>query len=175
MIKFNGNVKFNVFITYMHDMWLPWSSFWSCLVFFFFLPQELVGYILCCWFDYLLYSPPWTCIVGKQRKVAEYYKKQESLLEGFNEMETMTETGGFPGTLTEVDCSITIIYIYFFIHEASLTCFDNNISVKIFWFPIKHDRLKVLNTWRWKINVYLERVLLKKRAQCFSGWTEATS
>ncbi|KAL2972266.1 hypothetical protein AAZX31_15G244900 [Glycine max] len=37
----------------------------------------------------------------KQRKVAEYYKKQESLLEGFNEMETMTETGGFPGTLTE--------------------------------------------------------------------------
>lgn len=37
----------------------------------------------------------------KQRKVAEYYKKQERLLEGFNEMETMTETGDFPGALTE--------------------------------------------------------------------------
>ncbi|KAI4323255.1 hypothetical protein L6164_022876 [Bauhinia variegata] len=38
---------------------------------------------------------------GKQRKVAEYYKKQESLLEGFYEMETMAETGCFPGSLTE--------------------------------------------------------------------------
>ncbi|XP_027340185.1 metal tolerance protein 10-like isoform X2 [Abrus precatorius] len=37
----------------------------------------------------------------KQRKVAEYYKKQERLLEGFSEMETVTETGGFPGSLTE--------------------------------------------------------------------------
>ncbi|KAI4333272.1 hypothetical protein L6164_018104 [Bauhinia variegata] len=37
----------------------------------------------------------------KQRKIAEYYKKQESLLEGFNEMETMTETGCFPGSLSE--------------------------------------------------------------------------
>ena len=37
----------------------------------------------------------------KQRRVAEYYKKQERLLEGFNEMETMHETGFFPGSLTE--------------------------------------------------------------------------
>ncbi|KAI9162114.1 hypothetical protein LWI28_024016 [Acer negundo] len=37
----------------------------------------------------------------KQRKVLEYYKKQERLLEGFNEMETMTETGCWPGSLTE--------------------------------------------------------------------------
>ncbi|KAK4839062.1 hypothetical protein QYF36_018802 [Acer negundo] len=37
----------------------------------------------------------------KQRKVSEYYKKQERLLEGFNEMETMTETGCWPGSLTE--------------------------------------------------------------------------
>ncbi|MED6188325.1 Metal tolerance protein 9 [Stylosanthes scabra] len=37
----------------------------------------------------------------KQRKVAEYYKKQEKLLEGFNEMDTMAETGFFPGSLTE--------------------------------------------------------------------------
>jgi hypothetical protein len=47
-----------------------------------------------------------TCVSGKQRKVAEYYKKQERLLEGFNEMETMHETGFFPGGLTEVDFSI---------------------------------------------------------------------
>ncbi|KAK3025087.1 hypothetical protein RJ639_044327 [Escallonia herrerae] len=37
----------------------------------------------------------------KQGKVAEYYKKQQSLLEGFNEMETITETGCVPGSLTE--------------------------------------------------------------------------
>ncbi|XP_054794784.1 metal tolerance protein 9-like [Prosopis cineraria] len=37
----------------------------------------------------------------KQRKVAEYYKKQKRLLEGFSEMDTMTETGFFPGSLTE--------------------------------------------------------------------------
>lgn len=37
----------------------------------------------------------------KQRKVDEYYKKQERLLEGFTEMETMHETGFFPGGLSE--------------------------------------------------------------------------
>ncbi|QCD85973.1 ferrous-iron efflux pump FieF [Vigna unguiculata] len=37
----------------------------------------------------------------KERKVAEYYKKQEKLLEGYNDMDSMTETGYFPGTLTE--------------------------------------------------------------------------
>ncbi|QCD96198.1 metal tolerance protein 10-like [Vigna unguiculata] len=41
------------------------------------------------------------CKPRKQRKVAEYYKQQERLLEGFSEMETMTETGGFPGALSE--------------------------------------------------------------------------
>lgn len=39
---------------------------------------------------------------GKQYKVAEYYKKQERLLEGFNEMETMNEMGGLPDSRTEV-------------------------------------------------------------------------
>ncbi|KNA17301.1 hypothetical protein SOVF_081290 [Spinacia oleracea] len=37
----------------------------------------------------------------KQGKVADYYKKQERLLEGFNEMESINETGFFPGSLTE--------------------------------------------------------------------------
>ncbi|KAK7317466.1 hypothetical protein RJT34_01729 [Clitoria ternatea] len=37
----------------------------------------------------------------KQRKVAEYYKKQERLLDGYNDMDTMNETGYFPGSLTE--------------------------------------------------------------------------
>ncbi|GMY33165.1 metal tolerance protein 9-like [Fagus crenata] len=37
----------------------------------------------------------------KQAKVAEYYRKQQQLVEGFKDMETMTETGGFPGSLTE--------------------------------------------------------------------------
>ncbi|GKV29478.1 hypothetical protein SLEP1_g38407 [Rubroshorea leprosula] len=43
----------------------------------------------------LLFTP------RKQRRVSEYYKKQERLLEGFNEMETITETGSFPGSLSE--------------------------------------------------------------------------
>ncbi|KAL4179124.1 hypothetical protein AMTRI_Chr13g85750 [Amborella trichopoda] len=38
--------------------------------------------------------------LSKRHKVAEYYKKQEELLEGFNEMETVTELGCLPG-LTE--------------------------------------------------------------------------
>ncbi|XP_030962205.1 metal tolerance protein 10-like [Quercus lobata] len=37
----------------------------------------------------------------KRRKVSDYYKKQERLLEGFTEIETMTENGGMPGSLTE--------------------------------------------------------------------------
>ncbi|KAJ7982077.1 Metal tolerance protein [Quillaja saponaria] len=37
----------------------------------------------------------------KEYKVAEYYKKQERLLEGFNEMETMAEMGCLPGGLTD--------------------------------------------------------------------------
>jgi len=49
------------------------------------------------------------CLVGKQGKVAEYYKKQERLLEGFNEMESINESGCFPGSLTEVDCSFNVL------------------------------------------------------------------
>ena len=39
---------------------------------------------------------------GKQKQVAEYYKKQEKLLEGFNEVDAFTELGVLPGSLTEV-------------------------------------------------------------------------
>ena len=42
--------------------------------------------------------------VGRRSKVSDYYKKQERLLEGFTEMETMAENGGMPGSLTEVGC-----------------------------------------------------------------------
>ncbi|KAK8648792.1 hypothetical protein V6N13_129535 [Hibiscus sabdariffa] len=41
------------------------------------------------------------CTPKKQRKVLEYYKKQEMLLAGFNEMETMNDMGSLPGSLTE--------------------------------------------------------------------------
>ncbi|KAG2679580.1 hypothetical protein I3760_11G056600 [Carya illinoinensis] len=37
----------------------------------------------------------------KQTKVTRYYRKQEKILEGFNEVETMSDTGGFPGSLTK--------------------------------------------------------------------------
>ncbi|PQQ04073.1 metal tolerance protein 9-like [Prunus yedoensis var. nudiflora] len=41
------------------------------------------------------------CTPKRQYKVEEYYKQQERLLEGFTEMETMTEEGCLPGSLTE--------------------------------------------------------------------------
>ncbi|KAJ0231782.1 Metal tolerance protein 10 [Hirschfeldia incana] len=41
------------------------------------------------------------CLTEKERKVSEYYKKQEKLLEGFNEMETINETGFVAGAPTE--------------------------------------------------------------------------
>ncbi|KAF3623298.1 Metal tolerance protein 10 [Capsicum annuum] len=37
----------------------------------------------------------------KQGKIAEYYKKQERLVEGFNEMDTINESGCLPTTLNE--------------------------------------------------------------------------
>ncbi|XP_042947994.1 metal tolerance protein 9-like isoform X2 [Carya illinoinensis] len=37
----------------------------------------------------------------KETKVTRYYRKQEKILEGFNEVETMSDTGGFPGSLTK--------------------------------------------------------------------------
>jgi len=37
----------------------------------------------------------------RRSKVTDYYKKQERLLEGFTEMETMAENSGMPGSLTE--------------------------------------------------------------------------
>ncbi|KAL8126655.1 hypothetical protein AgCh_013784 [Apium graveolens] len=40
-------------------------------------------------------------IPRKQGKIAEYYEKQEKLLESFTEMETINETGCLPGSLTE--------------------------------------------------------------------------
>ncbi|XP_050233895.1 metal tolerance protein 10 isoform X2 [Mercurialis annua] len=39
--------------------------------------------------------------VRKKRRVREYYKTQERLLEGYNEMETMSESGCFPESATE--------------------------------------------------------------------------
>ncbi|KAG1334787.1 putative Metal tolerance protein 10 [Cocos nucifera] len=38
---------------------------------------------------------------GKQSKIAKYYKKQEKLLEGFNEMESIAELGCLAGAPTE--------------------------------------------------------------------------
>ncbi|CAK9314659.1 unnamed protein product [Citrullus colocynthis] len=38
---------------------------------------------------------------NRQRKVAKYYERQESLLKGFNEVDSYNELGIVPGTLTE--------------------------------------------------------------------------
>ncbi|KAJ0100576.1 hypothetical protein Patl1_20782 [Pistacia atlantica] len=37
----------------------------------------------------------------RRRKIAEYYKRQEKLLKGYNEVDTFTELGILPGSLTE--------------------------------------------------------------------------
>ncbi|CAB4307355.1 unnamed protein product [Prunus armeniaca] len=37
----------------------------------------------------------------RQRKIAEYYKRQNKLLKGFNELDIFSETGFWPGSLTE--------------------------------------------------------------------------
>lgn len=44
---------------------------------------------------------------GRQRKIAEYYKKQVKLLKGFDEVDSFAELGILPGTLTEV---ISVLY-----------------------------------------------------------------
>ncbi|XP_044467863.1 metal tolerance protein 9-like [Mangifera indica] len=41
------------------------------------------------------------CTPKKQKKVSEYYKKQERLLEGYGDMDIMTEKGSWPESLTE--------------------------------------------------------------------------
>ena len=42
--------------------------------------------------------------IGKRSKVADYYEKQERLLEGYTEMETVAANDYMPGSLTEVGC-----------------------------------------------------------------------
>ncbi|KAL6206134.1 hypothetical protein ACLB2K_023383 [Fragaria x ananassa] len=37
----------------------------------------------------------------RQKKIAEYYKRQNKLLKGFNELDSFTELGSWPGSLTE--------------------------------------------------------------------------
>ncbi|OMP10363.1 Cation efflux protein [Corchorus olitorius] len=39
--------------------------------------------------------------IRRQKKISEYYKRQERLLKGFNEVDTFNELGILPGTLTE--------------------------------------------------------------------------
>ncbi|XP_051222647.1 metal tolerance protein 7-like isoform X2 [Lolium perenne] len=51
-------------------------------------------------------EPPFSTAIfhrgqGKQRKIAKYYEKQESLLKDFSEMETMNELGSLTGAPTE--------------------------------------------------------------------------
>ena len=53
-------------------------------------------------------------ISGRKGKIAEYYKKQERLLEGFNEMEVMHESGCLPTNLTEVGVSHAAAFYFYF-------------------------------------------------------------
>ena len=58
----------------------------------------------------------------KERKVSEYYKKQEKLLEGFNEMETINETGFVSGAPSEV--STLILSFLFLLESLSLSIYS---------------------------------------------------
>lgn len=48
---------------------------------------------------------------GKQGKIVEYYKRQERLVEGFNEMDTINEFGCLPASLTEVSSFFFPLYL----------------------------------------------------------------
>lgn len=50
-------------------------------------------------------------VLEKRGKVKAYYKKQELLFEGFNEMETISKSGFAPGGLTEVSPCIKLICV----------------------------------------------------------------
>lgn len=71
------------------------SASWKLNINEFRLPQRGSSY------DHPLFSFRRLCAPRKQGRIAEYYKQQERLLEGFNEMETINESGCLPGTLTE--------------------------------------------------------------------------
>ena len=58
-------------------------------------------------YSWLIMNMMWNLVlltIGKRSKVADYYEKQERLLEGYTEMETMAENGYMPGSQTEVGC-----------------------------------------------------------------------
>lgn len=46
-------------------------------------------------------------ILGSKRRITAYYKRQEKLLENYNEMDSFIELGRLPGSLTEV-CKLTL-------------------------------------------------------------------
>lgn len=52
--------------------------------------------------------------------MSEYYKKQERLLEGFNEMETIHETGFASGAPTEVRLSIPVSLLFVLFKVSSI-------------------------------------------------------
>lgn len=45
---------------------------------------------------------PLKYLPGRHRKIAEYYKKQDKLMKGYNEVDSFSELGILPGALTEV-------------------------------------------------------------------------
>lgn len=47
----------------------------------------------------------------RQKKIAAYYKRQEKILKGFDEIDKFTEQGFLPESMTEVCCLIYQIYL----------------------------------------------------------------
>ncbi|KAI3804690.1 hypothetical protein L1987_26426 [Smallanthus sonchifolius] len=76
----------------------PQSSSWRLNIDHFRLPENSNSNSTC---RFSGFSNLFRGVPRKHRKVREYYKKQERLLEGFNEMETINDSGCLPDSLTE--------------------------------------------------------------------------
>jgi hypothetical protein len=64
-------------------------------------------------FEFKDFSPPPPALAGRHKKISEYYRWQEKLLEGFNEVESFVELGISPGSLTEVYCFCPFPFLCF--------------------------------------------------------------
>lgn len=60
---------------------------------------------------------------GRQKKISEYYKRQEKLLKDFNELDAFNELGILPGNLTEVNF---VFHVHFSFEEKH----NNNNNIK---------------------------------------------
>ena len=67
-------------------------------------------------------------LAGRHKKISEYYRWQEKLLEGFNEVESFVELGISPGSLTEVCCFCPFPFLSFSFFVLDFQSLKSNTS-----------------------------------------------